>query len=111
MTIFEKLKLVRTSSQMTQEQFAKAIGISRGNLANIELGKVLPTPLFINCVCLMFDVSKEWLTDDNNNDINALNQSTNSVNLILSQYEKLDDKYKEFVATQISQLLELQDKG
>lgn len=88
MTIFEKLKLVRTSSQMTQEQFAKAIGISRGNLANIELGKVIPTPLFINCVCLMFDVSKEWLTNDNDNNNNNNDSDINTLNQRLKEVRK-----------------------
>jgi len=108
MKFFEKLKLLRKANNMTQAEFAKSIGVSRGNLANIELGKVTPTLLFINCVSLMYHIDKNWLMDDDNNDLSALNGSTNMLPLIMAKYEQLDDKYKKFVENQINQLLELQ---
>lgn len=110
MELCVKLKLLRKSHNMTQADFANSIGISRGNLANIELGKVAPTALFINCVSLMYHVDKNWLTDENNNDLSALNDSTNMLSLIMSKYEQLDDNFKKFVENQINQLLELQVK-
>ncbi|RPF42072.1 transcriptional regulator with XRE-family HTH domain [Hydrogenoanaerobacterium saccharovorans] len=108
MTFSEKLKLIRKANNLTQADFANYIGISRGNLANIELGNVQPTQVFINCVSLMFNIDKNWLLDDNNNDLSALNGSTNMLSLIMEKYEQLDDKYKKFVETQINQLLEMQ---
>ncbi|HID0769607.1 TPA: helix-turn-helix domain-containing protein [Clostridium botulinum] len=107
----EKLKLIRKANNLTQADFANSIGISRGNLANIELGKVEPTQVFINCVSLMYNIDKNWLLDDNNNDLSALNGSTNILSLIMDKYEQLDDKYKKFVENQINQLLELQGQN
>lgn len=48
MHFMEKLKLIRNAKNLTQAEFANAIGISRGNLSGLELGKVSPTPLLIN---------------------------------------------------------------
>lgn len=110
MKFSEKLKLVRNAHSMTQAEFADTIGISRGNLANIELGKVAPTAMFINCVSLTYNLDKNWLMDDNNDDLSALNGSTNMLSLISSKYEQLGDNYKKFVEAQITQLLELQSK-
>ncbi len=110
MKFSEKLRLVRTSNNLTQAEFAKSIGISRANLANIELGNVLPTPMFINCVSLMYNIDKYWLTDESNDDLSPLNSSKNMVTLIMNKYEQLDNKYKKFVENQINQLLELQKK-
>lgn len=107
----EKLKLIRKANNLTQADFANSIGVSRGNLANIELGKVEPTQVFINCVSLMYNVDKNWLLDDTNNDLSALNGSTNMLTLIMDKYEQLDDKYKKFVENQINQLLELQGQS
>ncbi|GAC41686.1 helix-turn-helix domain-containing protein [Paenibacillus popilliae] len=107
----EKLKLIRKANNLTQSDFANSIGISRGNLANIELGNVEPTQLFINCVSLMYNVDKNWLLDDSNDDLSALNGSVNMLALIMDKYEQLDDKYKAFVEKQINQLLELQSQG
>lgn len=108
MNFADKLKLIRKSNNLTQAEFSNSIGVSRGNLANIELGKVEPTQVFINCVALMYNVDKTWLTDDTNNDLSVLNGSTNLLALIMDKYEQLDDDFKKFVENQINQLLELQ---
>lgn len=110
MDLSEKLKLVRKTNNLTQAEFANSIGISRGNLANIELGKVMPSQVFVNCVSLMYNIDKKWLLDDSNNDLSALNKSTNMLSLIMEKYEKLEDKYKKFVENQINQLLEIQSE-
>lgn len=109
MNISEKLKLLRKANNLTQADFADSIGVSRGNLANIELGKVEPTKVFINCVSLMYNINKNWLTDDGNSDLSALNGSTNILTLITDKYEQLDDKYKKFVENQINELLSMQE--
>ena len=110
MNFTEKLKLIRKANNLTQAEFAESIGISRGNLSGLELGKVSPTPLFINCVSLMYNIDKNWLTNDNNGDLSELNGSTNMATLIAEKYGQLDDKYKTFVENQILQLLDMQKK-
>ena len=94
---------------LTQAEFANSIGISRGNLANIERGNVAATPIFINCVSLLYNIDKNWLIDDTNNDLSFLNSSVNMQTLITEKYEQLDDKYKKFVENQINQLLDIQN--
>lgn len=111
MKISEKIKLVRKANNLTQADFAASLGVSRGNLANIELGNVEPTQLFINCVSLMYNVDRNWLIDNNNNDLSALNASTNLVKLIKEKYDLLDDKYKIFVENQINELLKIQKES
>ena len=108
MNIPEKIKLIRKINNLTQADFAHTIGISRGNLANIELGKVEPTQIFINCVALMYNIDKKWITDDSNSDLSALNGSTNLLSLIAEKYEQLDDNFKSFIDNQIKDLLEMQ---
>lgn len=109
MTFAEKLKLLRKANNLTQAEFADSIGISRGNLSGLELGKVEPTQVLINCVSLMYNIDKNWLTDESNNDLSALNGSTNMLSLITEKYEQLDDKYKKFVENQINELLSMQE--
>ena len=111
MTFANKLKLIRKTNNLTQAEYAESIGISRGNLSGLELGKVAPTPLLINCISLMYNIDKNWLIDDNNDDLSVLNGSTNIASLIGEKYGQLDDKYKKFVEYQILQLLELQRKN
>lgn len=109
MNFTDKLKLIRKKNKMTQAEFAESIGISRGNLANIERGIVKPTQIFINCVSLMYHIDKEWLLDDNNDDLNVLNGNTKLLSAIVSKYNLLDDEYKKFVENQINELLKMQN--
>lgn len=111
MTTSEKIRLIRKAHGLTQDDFARSIGISRGNLANIEAGKVTPTLLLINCVALMYNVDKSWLLDDNNDDLGALNGSANILSIITDKYKQLDDNYKLFVENQINQLLDIQSRS
>lgn len=110
MTFASKLKLIRKANNLTQAEFADSIGISRGNLSGLELEKVMPTPLLINCISLTYNIDKNWLIDESNEDLSALNGSTNMASLIAEKYGQLDDKYKKFVENQILQLLELQEQ-
>jgi transcriptional regulator with XRE-family HTH domain len=109
MNTSEKIKLIRKANNLTQAEFANSIGISRGNLANIERGNVVATPIFINCVSLLYNIDKNWLIDDTNDDLSFLNSSVNMQTLITEKYEQLDDKYKKFVENQINQLLDIQN--
>ena len=111
MTFADKLKLIRKTNNMTQAEFANILGISRGNLSGLETGKVTPTPLLINCLSLIYNVDKVWLTDDANEDLSALNSVKNMASLIAEQYDRLDEKYKRFIENQIQQLLEMQGDG
>lgn len=108
MVFAEKLKLIRKANNLTQAEFADSIGISRGNLSGLELGKVKPTQVFINCVSLMYNIDKRWLIDDSDENLSALNGSTNMLTLITEKYKQLDDKYKKFVENQINELLTMQ---
>lgn len=109
MKISEKIRIIRKTNNFTQADFAKTIGISRGNLANIELGKVEPTQVFINCVSLMYNIDKNWLTDDSNSDLSVLNNSTSLHTRIMEKYRCLNDKHKKYVEDQINRLLAVQD--
>ena len=109
MNFTDKLKLIRKTNEMTQAEFAESIGISRGNLANIERGIVKPTQIFINCVSLMYHVDKNWLLDDTNDDLSGLNGNANIPSLITDKYNQLDDDYKKFIENQINELLKMQN--
>lgn len=108
MTFAEKVKLVRKSRDLTQAEFAESIGVSRGHLANIELGKVDPTQLLLNCISLTYNINKDWLTDDNREDLSVLEKPQHITSLIVKNYELLNDEYKRFIENQINQFLELQ---
>lgn len=109
MIFSEKLKKIRIAKNISQEKLAAIIGVSRGYIANIEIGKANPTPVFINCVALTFGIDRDWLTDDTNDDLTPVLGSVNMLALIMEKYTKLDDRFKKYVEKQIEDLIELQE--
>ena len=57
----ERIKAVRLALGMSQEEFGKRLGVTRGAITNIELNKVEPKPLFVDLICREFNVNEDWL--------------------------------------------------
>lgn len=62
MNINERLKLLRSSLNLSQEAFGEKIGIrSRAHISALEGGRRALTDRIINDVCREFYVNEEWL--------------------------------------------------
>lgn len=58
----ERLKLLRKKLHLgSQQEFAKALGVSVSNIASYESGRRNPSDSFIKLVCSRYDVREEWL--------------------------------------------------
>lgn len=66
MKISERIKLIRGRDylNLNQQEFAKRIGISRSNLANIETDKVNLTERVAKDICEEFNISYIWLMEE-----------------------------------------------
>ena len=59
----ERIKELRKSLELTLDKFSERIGISKGALSNIELGKRSVTDQMFKSICREFNVNEEWLRD------------------------------------------------
>lgn len=59
--INDRIKEIRKTSKLSQEEFGKKLGLTRGAITNIELYKTEPKPLFIDLVCKTYNVNINWL--------------------------------------------------
>lgn len=57
----ERIKKLRKTLDLTQQEFADSLGISRGNIAAYEVGKNSPSDSVIKLICRVFNVNEEWL--------------------------------------------------
>lgn len=57
----ERIKKIRIELGLSQEEFGRRLGVTRGAVTNIELNKVEPKPLFIDLICREFNVDENWL--------------------------------------------------
>ncbi len=57
----ERLKRLRKTLEITQQEFADRIGIKRNTIATYESGRNEPIDAVISLICREFDVREEWL--------------------------------------------------
>ena len=59
----ERIKELRLSLGLTQQEFADRLGIKRGAVANYEIGRNTPIDAVVSLICREFGVSEAWLRD------------------------------------------------
>lgn len=101
--IAERVKTIRKKLGLTQEEFAKEIGISRANIGNIEYGRVALTDRNITLICKTFNVNENWLRNGiepifNENEIDLISEMVKKYSLsktdklILENFVKMTSK-------------------
>lgn len=62
MEIRERIKYLRKKIlNLTQEEFADSLKMSRSNAGNIEIGRISVTERVISDICEKFNVNENWL--------------------------------------------------
>ena len=59
----DRIRKLRKILDLTQQEFAKKIGMSANVLTNYETGRRNPSKSVINNICKTFHVSEEWLRE------------------------------------------------
>lgn len=60
-----RIKQIRISQKMTQQDFADKLGVKRGTIANYELGRNEPIDAVVSLICDKFHVNESWLRTGN----------------------------------------------
>lgn len=61
----DRIKKLRKSLDMTQQEFADRIGVKRNTIGQYEIGRNEPIDTVINLICREFGVNEEWLRTGN----------------------------------------------
>ncbi len=113
----ERIKKLRKSLDLTQQEFAKRIGTTANVLTNYETGRRNPSSSVINNICKTFHVREEWLRDgegdmENESNETILDQLSKEYNLdsleheMINAYLKLDLKKREALKQYVKTLLQ-----
>lgn len=60
-TVGERVKLIRTRADLSQEEFGNRLGMGRGAVYNVEKRVVEPKETFLKLICTTYGVAYEWL--------------------------------------------------
>lgn len=61
----DRIKELRKTLALTQQEFADKIGSARDNVAGYETGRRNPSAAVISLICTKFNVNEEWLRNGN----------------------------------------------
>jgi len=107
MTINERIKEVRSTLKLSQRAFAKAVYVSNGYLADIELGHNEVKDRLIHLISSAFSVNKHWLLTGEGRMFNSTQEE--KLERITALFNELYPEFQDFVLRQIDELIELQN--
>lgn len=93
MTLGDRIRLVRVSRRITQDDLAKMIGVAKPTIANYERGIREPDALKLVAISKALGVSGDYLLDTGYDPQNETDEITEVVRL----YKKLSRDSKDFV--------------
>jgi len=108
MAVNERIKHIRTTRQMSQAEFAKAIFISNGYIADLEAGNKKANDRIIRLISLTFGVNENWLKYGEGNMFYTT--SSDKLQRMTSLFNELPPIYQDYVMTQIEQLRIIAEK-
>ena len=109
MTVSERIKHLRTSLKMSQTEFAKAIFLSNGYIADIENAKKKVNDRILLLMSLTFGVSEAWLKHGTGS--MYFTTPAEKLQRLTSLFNELPPRFQDYVMTQIEQLLAAIDEG
>lgn len=57
----ERIKALRKAANLTQQEFAERIGLTKNFISLVETGSRIPSERTISDICREFDVNETWL--------------------------------------------------
>jgi transcriptional regulator with XRE-family HTH domain len=109
MTINERIRHLRTTLQMSQDKFAKAIFISNGYIAELEKANRNVNDRIIHLISLTFGVNEAWLKNGQGNMF--FTTPSEKLQRLTSLFNELPPKFQDYVMIQIEQLLAIIEKS
>jgi transcriptional regulator with XRE-family HTH domain len=107
MNILGRIRLVRKTLGLKQEEFARRIGLTQTALSMIELDKTTLTEKNIKLICATFAVDETWLRTGAGEMFGVIKPSEKE---LLAVFGKLTPETREFILEMAQNLLKRQEK-
>jgi transcriptional regulator with XRE-family HTH domain len=104
--IKDRVKLIRTSKNLSQEEFGKALNLSRSAIAGYETGVREVTDRSINDICREFRINEDWLRTGKGEMIFKMT-SDEEFAFLVGSFAAENDEFKKRI---IKAMLEIENK-
>jgi len=109
MTISKRIRHLRQTLNMSQIEFAKAIYISNGYIAELECEHRKVNDRIIHLISLNFSVNEKWLKTGEGEMFFAT--PGEKLQRMVSLFNELPPKFQDYVMMQIEQLIKINASG
>lgn len=100
----ERMKKLRKTLDLTQQEFADRIGIKRNSYANYETGRNTPIDAIIVSICREFNVNEEWLRNGTGEMFLQSNRNADIARLENLLASEPDDSFKHHFINKLADL-------
>ena len=104
----ERLKKLRKTLDMTQQEFSDKLGVKRNTVGQWEIGRNDPSDAIILSICREFNVSEEWLRTGKGEMFIELSRNEEIAEFVGQLMSDEDDSFKKRL---ISGLAALDENG
>ena len=106
MTLGERIKSVRKQNKLTQTEFAKSLGASRGMIVNVEMDKIsnmtAKKPL-LQLICDKYGINPAWLIDGEGEMMQDLSRDQEIIRAVSEMFTG-DDSFKQDITSMLVKL-------
>lgn len=106
--ISQRIRLVRQQLKLSQQEFGKRLGVSRDVIGNLEYGRVEPKEPFIDLLCAIFSVNKEWLLTGQGRPQDADIELKKNIDEAIKIMNSLSPELQDYALDQMRGLLKVQ---
>ena len=102
----KRLRELRKSLKLTQQEFGSKIGLSNASIGNIENGIINLTDRNVSLICSTYNVNEDWLRNGNGEMFNPMTEDEEFAYLVGALLAEDCDYKKKF----IKYMLEIDDE-
>jgi transcriptional regulator with XRE-family HTH domain len=107
LSVNRRVKELRKALRLSQMQFSRAISLSSGYLAGVEVEKRKVNDRLVKLICASFNVNEHWLKTGVGEMFSQ--DPDKEFTKLVSLYKELDPKFQSYILKQIDLLLKMQD--
>jgi transcriptional regulator with XRE-family HTH domain len=105
----QRIRQIRNVLKLTQANFAAVISVSKGYIADLEIGARMVNDRIVKLVCASFNVNDRWFRDGEGEMFTE--DPAEGFTKLLGLYRELSPEYQQFIMNQITQLLDIQTRN
>ena len=108
--IKHRLQELRARMNMSQPEFGRKLAVSRDVIVNIELGRVQPKDMFLDLVCRIYNVNRDWLYNGAGEMFTTDNDLYREIEEGASLLEAMNPKFRTYALKQLKAFLAFQSE-